>query len=229
MEIMNTIMNDTGILRLMQVLDSLFPIGAFTMSNGLETYTQKEIIHSCETLDEYLSSYIHALPSNDLGYAAKAASGKDIIRLDEICSAAKSPYELRKGSEKLCSRFIKTVRETGSFPLTENYSSLISQGICAGHHCIAVGLFIADNTDNILTGLQMYCFSLLSAAVNHAVKLVPLRQLEGQRLLSKITPEIPKAVIKASELSEDELGTNGPGFDISSAEHEKLYTRIYIS
>lgn len=40
--VMDTIiMEYRGYLSILQALDSLFPIGSFTLSNGLETYVQK--------------------------------------------------------------------------------------------------------------------------------------------------------------------------------------------
>ena len=98
-----------------------------------------------------------------------------------------------------------------------------------GHHSIAVGLFISDTGADITTGLEMYCYSLLSSMVNHAVKLVPLRQLDGQASLSAAMKNIPCAVKKALDVSLDELGISCPGFDLRSMEHERLYSRIYIS
>ncbi|MBP0965244.1 MAG: hypothetical protein J5999_08130 [Oscillospiraceae bacterium] len=222
-------MNNTGLISLMQALDSLFPIGTFTLSNGMETYTQKEIVKDRESLENFLSAYIYTLPTSDLGFAAKAANGGDVSLLDEICTAAKSPYELRNGSEKLCARFLKAEMAMGRYRQLESYSEKISSGECSGHHCIAVGLFIADTNTDIVTGLEMYCYSLLSSMVNHAVKLVPLRQLDGQAALSEAMKLIPHAVEKALTVPEDELGISGFGFDLRSMEHEKLYSRIYIS
>lgn len=222
-------MNNTGLLPLMQALDSLFPIGAFTLSNGMETYAQKGIVRDKETLAEFLSAYLYALPTSDLGFAAKAASGEDPAMLDQLCTASKSPFELRNGSEKLCARFIKAESALGDYPLLKSYSESISSGRCSGHHCIAMGLFIADIVADTGTALQMYCYSLLSAMVNHAVKLVPLRQLDGQQALSCAAKNIPDAVSKALSVSDDELGINGFGFELRSMEHEKLYSRIYIS
>mgnify|MGYP006981379414 FL=1 len=65
--------------------------------------------------------------------------------------------------------------------------------------------------------------------VNHAVKLVPLRQLDGQASLSAAMKNIQCAVKKALDVSLDELGISCPGFDLRSMEHERLYSRIYIS
>ena len=78
-------------------------------------------------------------------------------------------------------------------------------------------------------GLGMYFYSLLSSLVNHAVKLVPLRQLDGQKSLSEAMEKIPDAVRKAIAVEIDDLGISGGGFDLRSMQHEKLYSRIYIS
>ena len=222
-------MNDIGLLSMMQALDSLFPIGTFTLSNGMETYTHKEIVKDKDSLEKFLSAYIYTLPTSDLGFAAKAAADHDKQTLDEICTAARSPYELRMGSRKLCARFIKAEQALGDYPKLSDYAQKISAGDCMGHHCIAVGLFISDTDTDIRTGLEMYCYSLLSSMANHAVKLVPLRQLDGQAALNNAMKLIPSVVEKALKAPEDELGISGFGFDMRSMEHEKLYTRIYIS
>lgn len=222
-------MNDMGMLLLMQAFDSLFPIGTFTLSNGMETYTQKEIVRDRESLGKFLSAFIYTLPTNDLGFAAKAAMGESIEELDELCTAARSPFELRNGSTKLCARFIKAEKSLGDHPLLEKYSELTALGKCVGHHSIAVGLFIRETGADIRTGLELYCFSLLSSMVNHAVKLVPLRQLDGQAALREAMERIPYAVERAAAVSADELGISGFGFELRSMEHEKLYSRIYIS
>ena len=45
-------MTDTaGLMHILQICDSLFPVGAFTLSNGLETYVQHDIITSPKGLE----------------------------------------------------------------------------------------------------------------------------------------------------------------------------------
>lgn len=216
-------------LRLMQALDPLFPIGAFTLSNGLETYVQKDIVKDKKSLSEYLRAYLHTLPTGDAGFAAQAALGDDPAYLDELFAAARSPYELRNGSRNLCRRFIKTEAEMGGCPLLEKYGREIAAGTLNGCHPVAVGLFIRDIGADVHNSVSMYCYSLLSAAVNHAAKLVPLSQLDGQAALAEIIEHIPEAARLAMNVDADELGIGGAGFDLRSMEHEKLYSRIYIS
>lgn len=216
-------------LRVMQAFDSLFPAGAFTLSNGMETYTQKNIVRDRKSLSEYLEAYLYAMKRNDLAFAAKAASGYDISELDEICNASKIPYELREGSRKMCARFIKTQIQMDECRLLKEYMSRIENGLCTGHYCIASGLLIADSGADIRTGLQMFCYSQLSSLVNHAVKLVPLRQGDGQAALAEIIKKIPDSADEAMAVDVNELGISGFGFDFRSMQHEKLYSRIYIS
>ena len=204
---------NNGYLKVLQAFDPLFPIGAYTMSNGLETYVQKGILHDENTLQKYLNAMLYTLPYSDLGFAAKAASGENFLTLDEICTASKSAYELRQGTN----------------PKLEQYSEYISGGKVYGCYPIAAGIFIGEVCENISEGLRAYCYSLLSAAVNHAVKLIPLRQLDGQRALYHALENIPGAVDVSLECELTELGCGGFGFDFRSMQHEGLYTRIYIN
>ncbi|MGN0650432.1 MAG: urease accessory protein UreF [Oscillospiraceae bacterium] len=218
-----------GFLKVIQSFDSLFPIGAFTMSNGLETYVQNGVICDEKSLREYLSAYSAVLPTSDLGFAAAAASGIPFVDLDEIYAAVRSPSELREGSRKLCKRLIKTQSELGQYPKLSEYGNAIESGLCFGSYPVAVGLFISDTETELQTALNMYCYSLLSQAVNHAVKLVPLSQIAGQRCLNDMLERIPLICVKAEGVSMEELGIGGCGFDLRSMQHEVLYSRMYIS
>ena len=81
---MNTTMNTIDkmpFLRLVQALDPLFPIGAFTLSNGMETYVQKNIVKDKNSLLEFLTAYLFTLPTGDAGFAARSALGDDPLLL----------------------------------------------------------------------------------------------------------------------------------------------------
>ena len=210
----------------------MFPVGAFTLSNGLETYVQKGIIADKESLEKYLAGQLAVLPYSDLGFAAKTALGEDFRVLDGLCTASKSAFELREGNRKLCARFLKLQNSLGCYPLLEQYLADINSGECSGCHCIAVGLLIRETAVSsalLEQGLNMYCYSILSTSVNHAVKLVPLRQSDGQQTLADAVLKIPSACAKAMAADITELGVSGTGFELRAMQHEKLYSRLYIS
>ncbi|MDR0838427.1 MAG: hypothetical protein LBN99_02150 [Oscillospiraceae bacterium] len=217
------------LLPLLQVFDPLFPVGAYTLSNGLETYTQKGLVRDRASLADYLASLLAVLPYGDLGLAAHAALGGDVAGLDAICDAMKAPKELRDGSAHLGSRFIKAVAPLYSCPALAAYGELVRAGVCVGHYPVAAGLFIRDAGADTARGLEIYCYSLLAAAVNHAAKLVPLRQNDAQGALADAAARISDAVARALHTEIDELGVSGAGFELRAMQHESLYTRLYAS
>lgn len=220
---------NSNLLKLAQSLDPLFPIGSYTLSNGMETYVQKDIVRNREDLERHLDAYLYMLTFNDLAFAAKAHEGYDVKQLDALCSALKAPSEMRGGSMKQCIRFLKLHTELDEYPLLMRYREYIENGECEGHYCVAMGLFIKEIGIEIATALELYCYSILSAMSNHAVKLVPLRQLDGQKALFAVEKKIHDAVRRALNVSMDEIGASGCGFDIRSMQHERLYSRLYIS
>jgi urease accessory protein len=216
-------------IALLQAFDPLFPTGAYTMSGGMETYTQKGLVHDKPTLVSYLKAQVCILPYGDLGVCAKTAQGEDFIFLDSLCAAMKQPFEIRTGSEKICTRFLKTQGGLCDYPSLAAYRQAIKLEKCRGHYPVAAGLFIRDLKTDIKNALELYCYSLLSQTVNHAVKLIPLGQSDGQAALFETLRLIPGAAQKALAADVDELGVSGCGFDLRAIQHETLYGRLYIN
>jgi len=221
---------NNNILKILQICDSLFPIGSFTLSNGLETYVQKNIISSAADLREYLESYISIMCFNELGTAVLAYKGFDIQMLDSVYNSVKSPKEIRLGSIRTAKQFFKIIEKTDSeIPCLSNYIRLVKNRLCFGHLPIAYGLYMRDCGTDLPDGLNIYGYSVCSAIVTNCVKLVPLSQLDGQRILNESLDKISSASEKALEISIDEIGIGGCGFDIRAMQHEKLYSRQYMS
>lgn len=224
---------DIAMLKMIQVCDSLFPIGAFTLSNGLETFVCEGRLAGDAELEEYVQSFLQILPYNDLGVMMLSYQhGNEweyITQLDRLSLALKAPMEVRAGAEKLCSRFIKIRREIGDCEAVERYGRLIAEEKCLGSYAVAVGLFAKG------TGLPMkesgliYAHSLVAAIVTNGVKTIPLSQMSGQRILGRAQEKIAECVEIAGNISIDELGVGGTQFDIEAMRHENLYSRLYIS
>jgi len=216
-------------LPLYQVFDSLFPIGSYAFSGGMETYTQKGLVFDRESLTHYLNAQLYILPYGDLGLAAKAAQGEDFSLLDNLCAAMKQPFEVRLTSERLGSRLLKTLGNFADYPGLKALSDAVADGRCTGHYPVAVGLLIGDLAVEVDRALELYAYSLLSIMTNHAVKLVPLGQTYAQPALYDAMEGIPAAVHKAISAEIEELGVSGCGFDLRAMQHETLEGRLYSS
>lgn len=57
--------NKIGFMKIMQSVDAFFPIGAFTLSNGLESYVLEDWIRTPEDLKQYLDGFLHTFCYQD--------------------------------------------------------------------------------------------------------------------------------------------------------------------
>ena len=223
---------------LLQVNDALFPIGAYSHSQGLETYIQNGIVHDEKTAEEYIKNKIKwnfattELLSVKLAYeSAEAERLEELEELEEILEASRIPMEQRDAVRKMGSRFVKTIEkldleinETGIYKeyVTARKGKNISHSCVYGVFCSALGIELEE-------ALEHYLYAQTSAMVTNCVKTIPLSQSSGQKLLSGCYPLLQKLTREVKELGEEWLGLSGPGFDLRCMQHEGLYSRIYMS
>lgn len=226
-------MESISILQMLQVSDSLFPIGAFTLSNGLETFVLDKSLKTNEDLEEYIDCFLSVLPYNELGVmmlAYKNADNKQYLqKFDEYFTALKGPMEVRIGNRKLCTRFLKIWDEIKDYTHICNYRAMIKEKKCKGIHAVVVGLYAKDINLDIYTAAAVYAYSLVSAIVTNAVKTVPLSQLAGQKILNSVLGRIQEQAKLADGITMEDLGVGAPIMDIAAMNHECLYSRLYMS
>ena len=222
---------------LLQVNDALFPIGGYSHSYGLETYIQKGIVHDEDSAEEFIHKRLeynflyNEFLAVRLGWEY-AVSGDltAISRLEEIMEAGKIPRETREASRKLGSRFIKTLsaleipRENRVF---EEYRE--ARKGKSVHHAVAYGVFCGAAGITREEALEHFLYAQTSAMVTNCVKTIPLSQSVGQKLLSRCFFEFQEVLETLKTQTKEELCLSAPGFDIRGIQHEKLYSRLYMS
>ena len=74
-----------------------------------------------------------------------------------------------------------------------------------------------------------YLWSWLENQVLCAVKLIPLGQVAGQRLLTDLAVKIPILVDQAFYFTDDDIGGSSFGLALASSRHEMQYSRLFRS
>lgn len=220
---------------LLQINDTLFPIGGYSHSYGLETYIQKGGVTSEQTAASYIRQMLHcSLCPNEL-LAIRMAweeAGKEnlagIMELEEILICSRSAREVRQAGGKLGSRFIKTV---SALPIDYETTIFGDYAKLPGMktHCVAYGVFCAAAGIGCTDALQHYMYSQASAMVTNCVKTIPLSQVAGQKLLFECQPIFEQVMRKLEDMGTEEIGAAAPGFEIRCMQHEGLYSRLYMS
>lgn len=224
---------------LLQVNDPTFPIGAYSHSFGLETYIDKGMVRSADATFEYIkvnlqgsflyTELLSAMLAYD--YATKGEFEK-LKELDQILVAIKAPREIREASEKLGSRYVKTVKSMGidfADTIFETYTENAEKENSIMNYSVAYGVSCAALEIDKEEALETFLYNNTSGLITNAVKSVPLSQSDGQKMLADLYPLFHDLVEKVQTLDESHLGISMPGFEIRSMQHEVIYTRLYMS
>lgn len=229
-------MLNTNLLSLLQLIDPTLPIGGFSHSAGLETYVQKGIVKDIATAREFitgmLSQNLHYTDAAFVSLAYDAAIGdtiQKVIELDDECTAVKLPKEVRQASQKLGMRLMKIFEAVCESEIANRYKAAILKQNAAGHYCLAFGLYAYALRISKADALTGFYYNAAVGMVTNSVKLIPLGQLDGQKLLFSLQALIPQLVQESLKPNIDLLGRCCTGFDIRSMQHEQLYSRLYMS
>lgn len=226
---------DSNEFLLLQVNDSLFPIGGYSHSFGLETYIDKGLVTTGKEVREYLERYFETdcLYTDLLGIrlafeAAKRNSIEEIWRLEELLICAKTAREPRSALLKMGSRFLKTVAKM-EVPFRDSFFSEYAQAGRPPVHITAYGVFCASLGVEEIKVLSHYLYAKASAMVTVCVKTIPLSQTQGQQILSWCCGEFPGLLQRVEKLGEMDFCRSSPGLEIRCMQHEGLYSRLYMS
>ena len=229
-------MFSASLLHLLHLCDPALPVGGFSHSGGLETYTQAGVVHNKETAGlftrQQLSTNIFYNDAALASLAYDAASTNDIdelIRLEQLCTAIKLPLEMRNASLKLGTRLLKIFSYRQDSALLHQYGHLVKTQVGVGHYCIAFGVIAHTLLIQKADALTGFYYNTAAGFITNAVKLVPLGQQDGQNLLMELFPLIKELVAKTMSPDEDKIGLCCAAFDIRSMQHEHLYSRLYMS
>ncbi len=222
---------------LLQINDSMFPIGSFTQSYGLESYVNDDIVSDNESAAKYTELMLtHNIFYNDAAFLNRAwhfADEKDawkqLRELDEMVTALKAPSEISSASKKLGIRFLKLTLELDKKPLCKKYLNAIQKNTLFGHYSIAFGLYAKESGISRTNTLTAFYYNSINGIVTNCAKMVPISQTYAQKILHDLQDTVADLVKKQNRMPEDKLGLCCIGQEIKCMQHEKQYSRIYIS
>jgi len=219
-----------ALTRLLQIVSPALPIGAFAYSQGLEQAVASGWVTDEASAAEWLLGLLaHTLTTLDLPVLERlidAWRADDLARVDawSVWLAACRPTRETRAEERqlgaALSRALAAigVREAEGWESREDVTQAAMFALAAARFAIPTSAAMAG-----------YAFAWAEATTSAAVRLVPLGQSAGQRLLAAAGDEIPAAVERARDLADDELAATAPGQAIASALHESLYSRLFRS
>lgn len=220
-----------SLLHLMQLVSPALPVGAYSYSEGLETLVQSGNLSDAEGLQRWLvqelrygAVRLEAAVMVRVYQAAIAPNLSNLSYWNQWLSALRETEELRQQSWQMGRSLSRLLLE-----LQPSLEDLLQ---ACGEPCnFAVAFAIASHSWQIAckTMILGYLHSWVTNLVNAGIRLIPLGQTAGQRLLLELYAEIETATSTILEMKDEDFGSCSWGVAIASMNHETLYSRLFRS
>ena len=220
-----------ALLSLLRFVSPSLPIGAYAYSRGLEQAVCSGAVHDEGSAGDWILGLI--------GHTGARLDGPVFVRL--YGALALGDVE---GFERW-NAFLLATRESSELRLEDTQLGAALARLLAAQALAPQAATLLERSDvcyaSAFALAAISCQVPLSAALlgffwaqaegqtSAAVRLIPLGQTAGQRLLSRITQVLPDCAALAQSLSDAEIGALSPGLALASALHETQYTRLFRS
>jgi urease accessory protein len=222
----------TALLRLFHLVSPALPVGAYAYSQGLEYAVQAGWLCSEADVLAWLQGLSrHAIGTLDLPLllrlqrAWRANDSAAVARWNAELVAARESAELRAEERHLGSALTRVLAELGlTEALPYGHTASVPGGFATLFALAAARWNIAEA--DTLAG---YLWTWSENQVLCAVKLVPLGQSAGQRLLHRLIEDMPAIVEQAVRIEDHAIGVGAISQTLAAALHETQYSRLFRS
>ena len=229
-------MDTDALLSLLQFSDGLFPAGGYAHSFGLETYVQSGAVTDAAGVESFLRAYLEnsAAPTDAVAAisAARAAAADDLaacLELDAALEAMKCAAELRDASRQMGRQTLRIAAALGGNAVVDEFFAAVTNGRTPGHHAVAFGVIASAQGWDARATASALLYAASSQLVGAALRLMPLGQLAGQRILWNLRPVIARLAAGAESSARDEIWSFVPAIEIAAMQHEQLSARLFRS
>ncbi|MEU6202579.1 urease accessory protein UreF [Micromonospora musae] len=221
-------------LRLLQFGDSVFPVGAFSFSNGLEMAVQHGVVHDRSTLQEFVRSVTRVAATSDgvaLLVAHRAAAAGDLDRIRQADEAV----HLRKINEEMRTMSVRMGRK-----LAEAANRIIGESLLkkrAGEtgnaipmtYPVALGVLFAELKVGEDAAFAAHQYGAASMVLGAAVRLMRVDHLDAQSILFAVNERVPDDYQEVRTAALDDMQGFAPHLDVLAGAHQHTHVRMFMS
>lgn len=217
------------LLRLFQLVSPTLPVGAYSFSQGLEWAVEEQMVADEATALQWISEILqHSVVTLDgpiLVRIVQAWYDNDYSNLNywnSLILSCRETMELQTEDKQLGLALGKVLEGLGL-----DWSNRWDGSPAA--FITPFGLAIVEWKIPVKLAVSAYLWSWLENQVLAAVKLVPLGQLAGQRILFALGQKIPNYVETSQAMKDQQISGSLPMLAIASSRHETQYSRLFRS
>lgn len=229
MPMITDIHGDLALPRLLQLVSPSLPVGAYSYSQGIEWAVDSGWISDAAELQQWLSGLMQKnlcfleLPLLKRMLEAWPVNGTvSVHRWNDYLLASRESHELRQEEVNRARAFYRLLESLE--PGARTHQELLSETQLAGYSYACWRWQIEYHQ-----AAQGLLWSWLENMVLSAVKIIPLGQTDGQKVIFSLAATIPQIVSRAATIDDTDIGASSMALAIASAQHESQYSRLFRS
>jgi urease accessory protein len=224
-------LDPAALYRLMAWLSPSYPIGAFSYSSGIEWAVEAGDIRDAATLQDWIaamledgSGFCDAVLFAEAHRLAAIGNDVKLAAVAELAAALAPSKERHLETTAQGRAFLDTTRAAWPCDALECLVPLPDVALP-----VAVATACAGHAIPLAPALSAYLHAQAATLISAGVRLIPLGQTDGQRVLAALEPVVTATATRAMSTPLDELGSAAFRADIASMRHEIQYTRLFRS
>lgn len=219
-----------ALVRLFQLSSASLPVGAFGYSQGLEYAVECGWVRDTGSFEEWLTAFagenlahLEVPVLARLHDAASRRHAKDFRHWANLLIASRETREMRT-EESARGRAMLQILKALAVEVPDELREPAAGSQLAG--LALAGAAWGLPLDNLALA---HAWSWLENQIAAGIKLIPLGQSDGQRLLFHRGAIVPELVERGLDAGDDDIGAACPALSIASSLHETQYTRLFRS
>ena len=161
--------------------------------------------------------------------AGRAGDIEPCLRIDAMLDALKPAEELRNASRQMGRQTLRIASSLLADDLTRTFFRSVEECLTPGHHPVALGVVGSALQWEPREMIAAYLYSSTVMLVNSALRLFPLGQLAGQRILWNLQPLFGQLAAEVLDKREEDIWSFAPAMEIAAMRHSTLDARLFRS
>ena len=222
-----------ALYRLMAWLSPAYPVGAFSYSGGIEWAVESGDIKDAATLKRWLAVVIGEggglCDAVFFVHAHRAVETGDDTALRAVAelAAAFAPSKERHLETTAQGRaFVEATRAAWPCAALDRLAAAWDGPVA---YPVAVAVAAAGHGVAREAALGAYLHAVVANFISAGVRLIPLGQTDGQRLLAAFEPVVASTAARARDTPLEQVGGAAFRADLAGMHHETQYTRLFRS
>ncbi|MFB5086678.1 urease accessory UreF family protein [Psychrobacillus sp. PGGUH221] len=133
-----------------------------------------------------------------------------IKQIDQELFNLASSREIREGNKKMGRLLIQVTKQLYPFDSLKLYENKITANELHGHTAIIFAIVSTELEIELERTLSFYLFAIISSLVQNGLGGIPLKQVDGKKILHELQPFIQEQVEMILHLPEEEFGGSLP-------------------